>query len=122
MSDMSEDALRKRASPASDEQPPPKRQRTDSSSAAIPAEIPVAPVAPVMNGGAVVLDEKPNEYHVNRTALQRSISLALDHVGFDCASGDAMESFTLMTETCQSFVLTLAYVSYRCPILTLKHR
>ncbi|KAF3760990.1 hypothetical protein M406DRAFT_222050, partial [Cryphonectria parasitica EP155] len=41
----------------------------------------------------------PNEYHVNRTALQRSIALALEHVGFDTATEEALESFTLMTET-----------------------
>lgn len=61
------------------------------------------------NDGAVPVDEPHNQYHVNRAALQRSIGLALQHVGFDSASEEAMESFTLMTETCQSAKLTLRH-------------
>lgn len=66
-----------------------KRQRTESLSNAITLETP----------GTYSVDEPANEYHVNRKTLQRSIALALEHVGFDGASEEAMESFTLMTET-----------------------
>jgi hypothetical protein len=44
--------------------------------------------------------------------LQRSIALALNHVGFDSAAPDALQSFALAVETCQTaahpiFVLRL---------------
>lgn len=36
-----------------------------------------------------------------RESLRRSIGLALQHVGFQAASDEALESFLLMTETCE---------------------
>ena len=41
-----------------------------------------------------------------RLALQRSICLALDHVGFDTASAEALESFTAAVETCMCCVFS----------------
>lgn len=94
----------KRACSASNDSPPTKRPRTESLSTANPLETP----------GTFPVDEPANEYHVNRKTLQRSIALALEHVGFDGASEEAMESFTLMTETylnsmCQD---VLSYASH----------
>lgn len=91
---MSSESPRKRASLSADDNPPAKRQRTESLKPAIPAEILVAEL------GTFPVDAPQNEYQVNRAALQRSIGLALEHVGFDAASEEALESFTLMTETC----------------------
>ncbi|KAJ4401102.1 hypothetical protein N0V82_010885 [Gnomoniopsis sp. IMI 355080] len=79
----------KRSCSVPEDSPPTKRQRTESLSNAITLETP----------GTFPVDEPANEYHVNRKTLQRSIALALEHVGFDSASEEAMESFTLMTET-----------------------
>lgn len=56
-------------------------------------------------GDTVPVPEAPNEYNVHREGLQRSIALALNHVGFEAASEEAIESFTAMTETCQCAVL-----------------
>lgn len=70
-----------------------KRQRVH----APPIEIPVE------GGGLTVAAEEPlNDFHVYRKSIQRSIGLALKHVGFDSASEEAMESFTQMVETCSS--------------------
>lgn len=79
----------KRSCPVTENSPPTKRQRAESLSIADPLETP----------GTFPVEEPANEYHVNRKTLQRCIALALEHVGFDGASEEAMESFTLMTET-----------------------
>lgn len=79
----------KRSCSAPEDNSPQKRQRTETPSITNPLETP----------GTFPVDEPANEYHVNRRTLQRSIALALEHVGFDGASEEAMESFTLMTET-----------------------
>lgn len=99
---MEPESPRKRPSPSADDNPPTKRQRTESSSNTRPVEV------PVVNDGTFPVDEPQNQYYVNRAALQRSLGLALQHVGFDSASKEAMESFTLMTETCQSATHALA--------------
>lgn len=36
-----------------------------------------------------------------RCGLQRSIAMVLQHVGFDSATPEAMESFTAVVETCE---------------------
>lgn len=97
------EASRKRASPFEDG-PSPKRQRQDSTTLAEPKPKPNPnrPLKSLVDGETFAVPEVPNEYHVNRTGLQRSIALALEHVGFDCATEEAIESFTVMTETCQS--------------------
>ncbi|CAN8106062.1 unnamed protein product [Discula destructiva] len=80
----------KRASQASDDSPPAKRPRTES----------LKTVAKILDTpGTFPIEAASNEYHVNRQTLQRSIGLALEHVGFDGASEESLESFTLMTET-----------------------
>lgn len=88
---MSEDSQsgQKRAHPTPNESLSTKRQRTESPSTNNPFETP----------GTFPVDEPTDEYHVTRKSLQRSIALALEHVGFDGASEEAMESFTIMTET-----------------------
>jgi hypothetical protein len=35
-----------------------------------------------------------------RLGLQRSLCLAMSHVGFDSASPEALDCFTIMVETC----------------------
>lgn len=92
---MGSESPRKRPSLSVDDDPPMKRQRAESSNTTRPVEISIADL------GTFPVAEIQDEYHVNRAGLQRSIGLALQHVGFDCASQDALESFTLMTETCQ---------------------
>jgi hypothetical protein len=42
--------------------------------------------------------------HLGRDGLRRSIVLALQHVGFDSASEEALDGFTSATETCRHFV------------------
>lgn len=79
----------KRAPSTPSDNPPTKRHRTESPVFTTSLETP----------GTFPVDEPASEYHVNRKTLQRSIALALEHVGFDSASEEAMESFTLMTET-----------------------
>lgn len=43
---------------------------------------------------------QPTSEDLGRDGLRRSIALTLEHVGFDSASPEAMESFTAMAETC----------------------
>lgn len=92
---MAAESPKKRASLSSDETPPAKRIRTDSLNASQTIHLSATV------GDTVPVPEVPNEYNVHREGLQRSIALALDHVGFEAASEEAMESFTAMTETCQ---------------------
>ena len=42
----------------------------------------------------------PTSEDLGRDGLRRSIALTLQHVGFDSASPEAMESFTAAAETC----------------------
>lgn len=96
---MSSESPRKRASLSAEDIPPTKRQRTESLKTATSVDTTVINIAEL---AACAIDAPQNEYQVNRAALQRSIGLALEQVGFDAASKEALESFTLMTETCQS--------------------
>lgn len=101
---MSSDSPKKRASSASDDTPgPAKRQRTQSSSTAYSAESPIAAILPTR------VDGPPNFNAQHRMELRRAITLALGHVGFDSASEEALESFTHMTETCQSAPLSACF-------------
>ena len=87
---------RKRASPFDEEAlPAGKRQRVGS----------IVPLSPV-TGYTSVKNASPNDFLPSldeqaRSELRRSIALALDLVGFDSASEEALESFTLMTESCR---------------------
>lgn len=92
---MAAESPKKRASPSPDDLPPAKRLRTDSLSA--PQSVNLSATV----GDTVPVSGAPNEYNVHREGLQRSVALALDHVGFEAASEEAMESFIAMTETCQ---------------------
>lgn len=46
------------------------------------------------------LSERPNADSMGRDGLRRSIALALEHVGFDAATPEALESFANNAETC----------------------
>ncbi|PSR89010.1 Bromodomain associated-domain-containing protein [Coniella lustricola] len=98
MAEPSAEASRKRASPF-EEGPPIKRQQNECASPTALAPLSKQGINSLIDGETYPVPEVANEYHVNRTGLQRSIALALEHVGFDCASQEAIESFTVMTET-----------------------
>lgn len=105
---MAAESPKKRASLPPDEIPHAKRMRTDSLDASQPVNLSATV------GDTVPVPEVPNEYNVHREGLQRSIALALDHVGFEAASEEAMESFTAMTETCQCDVSVLEALERVC--------
>lgn len=99
---MASDSPRKRAlssTPTDDALQPAKRQRTASADTTHSAQ------ASVASDVATRVDGQPNLNEQHRMQLRRAITLALDHVGFDSASEEALESFTHMTETCQFFML-----------------
>lgn len=52
----------------------------------------------------IIPSEKTSEVvrhpDLGRDGLQRSIALALNYIGFDAATNDALESFTELVETC----------------------
>ena len=83
---------RKRSADGSEGQPQTKRQC-------------VAPGGPVLIaqklGQSPAASTQPTSDELAKTALRRSIALALQRVGFDSATPDAMESFVLMAETCR---------------------
>src|SRR3569833_639951 len=67
---------------------------------------------PVVDGGLTeIQDAAPGESHIPtideqaRGELRRSIVLALQHVGFESASCDTLESFTMLVESCESIRL-----------------
>ncbi|EON99472.1 putative bromodomain associated protein [Phaeoacremonium minimum UCRPA7] len=92
MSDMAVDSPpRKRLSPDSDDVPVAiKRQRTNSTHT-------VAPIPDVEKTARKPALPTFNEQ--SRMGIRRGIVLALNHVGFDTATDEALESFTQMTET-----------------------
>lgn len=102
---MASESPRKRASsssPSDDTSLPAKRQRTASSSTPRSAESTVSD-----DFIATRVDGPPNFNEQHRMELRRAITLALGHVGFDSATEEALESFTHMTETCQSLLLVM---------------
>lgn len=104
---MASESPRKRAlssTPTDDNAQPAKRQRTASASTARSTEVSVA------SDIATRVEGTPNLNELQRLQLRRAITLALDHVGFDSASEEALESFTHMTETCQSIMLREANI------------
>lgn len=93
---MASESPRKRAASSTstdDTLQPAKRQRTASASTTHSA------AASVASDLATRIEGRPNFNEQHRMQLRRSITLALDHVGFDSASEEALESFTHMTET-----------------------
>jgi hypothetical protein len=82
---------RKRPAEASQNGTEPKRQRTQSPQTILSlGQLESSPFASV----AATVDE------LGKKGLRRSIALALQKVGFESAEPEAMESFTLMAETC----------------------
>lgn len=83
------------------EEPLIKRQRT----ATLKPELGVATAPPV--AGSTELPSATAGVNVNseanfaREELQRSIAIALQHVGFNSTSQEALESLTSATETCR---------------------
>ena len=45
---------------------------------------------------------RPNTDAFGRDGIRRACALALDHVGFESASTEALESYTTTVETCRS--------------------
>ena len=83
---------RKRSAEPNDDEPPTKRKREMASSVILaigpPEESPCS------------VDLNTSE-ELARKALRRSLALALQKVGFDTATPDAMETFVSMTEICK---------------------
>ncbi|KAK6214177.1 hypothetical protein LQW54_004603 [Pestalotiopsis sp. IQ-011] len=83
-----------------DEQPS-KKQRTATPESAKTMTFAVDATDSGDDGGNATMAEKlnvPSEANFARDGLQRSITLALKHVGFDSASQEALESLTSTTE------------------------
>ncbi|KAJ9156657.1 Transcription initiation factor TFIID subunit 8 [Pleurostoma richardsiae] len=96
---MTSDAARKRPSPAVDELTvASKRQRTEGSPK------PTRPASDVQPSAAKTSQPTFNEQA--RMGLRRGILLALDHVGFESATEEALQSFVNMTETYLSSLAT----------------
>lgn len=86
-------STRKRALTSQDDTPQTKRQRTSSRSSATES-----------NEVATRSDAPPRPISTDelaRKGLRRSIALVLERVGFDATSGEAMESFANIVETCK---------------------
>lgn len=79
---------------------PIKRQRTTTLDPE--QELASTPLASDLPSLAIATEKvnKANEANFAREGLQRSIVLALQHVGFESASQEALESLTSTTETC----------------------
>lgn len=101
-----DDAARKRQSPAdgdSERQDPAKRPRTDDQKPASksgPNSDAQLVSASNTETSLYELVNQTTAHDVGRDGLRRSIALALQHVGFEGASVEALESFTEATETC----------------------
>ncbi|XXH03271.1 hypothetical protein Hte_009669 [Hypoxylon texense] len=88
------DNIQKRPSDgALDEDIRSKRQRTADSESQSQSTMPIE----------IIPHEKPSEVvrfpDLGRDGLRRSIGLVLNHIGFDAATSDALESFTEVVET-----------------------
>lgn len=83
---------RKRASSSSNELPANKRPRTLSFRSSHTAEA---------DATAHKAPKVPTTAEMARSGLRRSITLALEQVGFESASEEAMESFSSIVETCK---------------------
>jgi hypothetical protein len=83
---------RKRASSSNSELPVNKRPRTLSFRSSHATEA---------DGTAQKAAKVPTTAELARAGLRRSITLALEQVGFQSASEEAMESFSSIVETCK---------------------
>lgn len=91
---------------------PIKRQKTATLT---PTQEPATTVAAFDRQGRTAATENFNrasEANFAREGLQRSIALALQHVGFDSASQEALESLTSTTETCRCQAAVLECFSW----------
>lgn len=90
---------RKRASPSQSQsdsgfdEPSSKRQRTESIPASSQTIEKATPVAPTPEQSRM-FDDDPHQL------LLRSIALALEHVGFEAATPEALEAFCAQVESC----------------------
>jgi len=84
---------RKRSAEEGDGQPGPKRQRMTTSQIILRSEV---SKESKQHAAALTTMEE-----LARKGLRRSIALALEKVGFDGATADAMENFVSMTEECK---------------------
>ncbi|KAK8054057.1 bromodomain associated protein [Apiospora saccharicola] len=84
------------------DEPLSKRQRTTVVKPPTPAP-PPRPIAGYSDMSSFALQkelsERPNADSMGRDGLRRSIALALEHVGFDAATPEALESFANDAET-----------------------
>ncbi|TEA10596.1 Transcription initiation factor TFIID subunit 8 [Colletotrichum sidae] len=85
---------RSSSSPTDDEQPAAKRKKTDDQ-----APTWVSNDIEACLPSAATKIAVPSLGSQAKSGLERSISLALQHVGFDAASPEAMENFLIMIET-----------------------
>jgi transcription initiation factor TFIID subunit 8 len=91
-----EETSRKRSSDDTDDQVDRvKRQRTETIEAETDRTL-IATQKPVYD--AV---NRPTSEDLGRDGLRRSIALVLQHVGFDSATHEALESFTEAVDTCE---------------------
>jgi hypothetical protein len=84
---------RKRGSSATNELPVTKRPRTLSFRSLDTGEA---------DGTAQDLAKVPTSAELARAGLRRSITLALEQVGFHSASEESLESFSTIVETCKT--------------------
>lgn len=92
-----------------------RKDKDATASASGPEGLPTAPTPALPSYFQV---DKSTAEDVGRDGLQRSIALALQHVGFDGASREAMESFTEVADTC---TFSLAILSRLLGYLTADH-
>lgn len=77
-----------------------KRQRTSTAPSSASYDHGFLETFPEMTQDPFAAPGIPSEDEQMRSALQRSIALALDHVGFASTHKDALESLTSMAEEC----------------------
>lgn len=101
--DNSLDITRKRASSAANESPVNKRLRL------LP---PHSTQQPEANGIAHEATGMITSGEVARAGIRRGIALALDQVGFEGATEEALESFTSIVDTCEALPLLIIFVVF----------
>ena len=85
------DSLKRPSPESGDNAPPAKRSRN----ASFNSTFSVGGDRPIPNLTQI---ELPSAHYQSKVGLERSIGLALQHVGFGAAHPDALESFTLAVE------------------------
>jgi transcription initiation factor TFIID subunit 8 len=97
------------------EEPTSKRRRGEND---LPVTPPPEDEVKVNKPKVTTFEDDPHQL------LERSIALALQHVGFHAASKEAMQAFCSEVETCQFFTLykLLILINSRCRALPVKDR